>query len=119
MQVQISVYIRIDQAQKLEGEGNKSQVVRDALDLYYAKGEGQMKSIKVIILEANEDYTDKVDETMVAYRDNENDLINDAIAAAESRGYRVMLETEGGCNEHVNADGDEYVAITVWPEEEV
>ncbi len=35
MQIQISVYINKEQADKLEKEENKSQVVRDALDMYY------------------------------------------------------------------------------------
>lgn len=41
MQVQISVYIRLDQAQKLEDEENKSQVVRDALDMYYGRDKNE------------------------------------------------------------------------------
>ena len=35
MLTQISVYITIEQAQKLEKEGNKSKAVRDALDSYW------------------------------------------------------------------------------------
>lgn len=42
MQIQISVYVRLDQAQRLQQEKNQSRVVRDALDLYYAKGESNM-----------------------------------------------------------------------------
>ena len=37
MLVQISVYINVKQAQKLEKEGNKSKAVRDALDMYFEK----------------------------------------------------------------------------------
>ena len=76
-----------------------------------------MKSIKVIILEAGEGYTDKVDETMVAYNDNETTLLEDAIETVEDMGYRIMLDVEGGCCEYVQTDGEDYIAITVWPGE--
>ena len=102
----------------VERETTMSDLVREALD-EYLKGEGQMQSIKVIILEANEDYTDKVGEAEVAYNDNETTLIEDAIETVEDRGYRVMLDAEGGCCEYVSVtDGEPYIAITVWPEEE-
>jgi len=39
MQTQISVYVRVEQAEKLKNEKNQSEVVREALDLYYQKEE--------------------------------------------------------------------------------
>ena len=53
MQTQISVYIRIDQAEKLEHEENKSKVIREALDLYYNQKEGN--KMKKTYYETNED----------------------------------------------------------------
>ena len=46
MQVQISVYVSLEQAQRLDQERNKSEVVRDALDLYYAQKELEAKKKK-------------------------------------------------------------------------
>jgi hypothetical protein len=48
MQTQISVYIRIDQAQKLEEEKNKSEVVRQALDLYFKNNKEENKMFENI-----------------------------------------------------------------------
>ena len=47
MQIQISVYISLDQAQELENYDNKSKVVREALKLYFQEGDKEMTYIDV------------------------------------------------------------------------
>ena len=73
MQTQISVYIRVDQAQKLNKEKNKSEVIRKALDLYYQNPkeviivtrEEMIGGMKGEIIKVNGDWLAENDEEML------------------------------------------------------
>ena len=76
---------------------------------------GQRVEIKVVIIEAGEDYTDPVATSSIP---RGSDELDEAVEEAEGLGFRVMEEDEGGCIELVEvSDGEDYIAVTVWPEE--
>lgn len=59
------------------------------------------------IIEAGDDYTERLEAI-----DLDVNTVEKAIESVADRGYRVMHDTEGGCNEFVD---DDYIAITVFP----
>ena len=78
-----------------------------------AAGKGAL-AIEVAVIEAGNDYTDRVDSFHIARAGTQ--MVQAAIAAVEARGYRVMPDAAGGCCEHVGvSDGDDYIAVTVYP----
>jgi len=78
---------------------------------------GMMKTIQVVIIEAG-DYTERVDTFDLDTAGTEQEMVDQAMAAVAVRGYRVMADSEGGCCEYVGvSDGEDYIAITVYPDE--
>ena len=58
MNVQISVYIRHDQALQLKEEENQSQIVREALDMYFTQKKPEMLGVDQSSLEEAAEYLD-------------------------------------------------------------
>ena len=89
------------------------------LDRALRKELGMMtKTIQVVIIEAGQDYTERVDTFDLDTAGTEQEMVDQAMAAVAVRGYRVMADSEGGCCEYVGvSDGEDYIAITVYPDE--
>lgn len=78
-----------------------------------------MIKIEVAIIEAGDDYTERLEVFEIEEQDTEAATVEAAKAAVADRGYRVMSDDEGGCCEYASvSDAPAYVAITVWPNEE-
>ena len=75
-----------------------------------------MKKIKVVVIEAGPDYTERVDSWEMELPDEEDHAVAEAIEAVEAMGYTVLANDRGGCNEYCAVFGDQdYIAITVTP----
>ena len=73
-----------------------------------------MKKIQVIILEAGPDYLDEVDNFRMEAPENEDRAVAKAIEAVKDRGYKVLLDNQGGNNTYVRIGCEkEYIAVTV------
>lgn len=75
-----------------------------------------MKTMEIVILEVGFDYLDKIDYFYMEVPDDKTQAVAKAIEAVKDRGYEVLLDSRGGCNEYVTVDcKNEYIAITVVP----
>lgn len=73
-----------------------------------------MKTIEIVVLETGPDYLDKVEGFQMEVPGNKDQAIAKAIEAVKDRGYKVLLDDQGGCNEYVTIGNEkEYIAITV------
>lgn len=73
-----------------------------------------MKKIEIVVLEVGLDYLDKVDNFRMEVPEDRAQAVAEAIKAVEARGYTVLPDDQGGCNEYVRVSyGEEYIAITV------
>lgn len=79
-----------------------------------------MKIVKVVVLETTETHTEPIDHFPLTVPANDSKAaVQTAIKEVESKGYRVIPNNLGGCNELCYVSGGEdYIAITVEPEEE-
>jgi len=97
----------------------KSEVLRRAMVDYVRqnqKGEEEVKKIEVVIIEAGLDYTDRLESFEMEVPKDKDQAVAEAIEAVEARGYNVIPNDQGGCNEFVSVtDGEDYIAITVEP----
>ena len=76
-----------------------------------------MKKIEVVIIEAGLDYMDRLESFEMELPEDKDQAVAEAIEAVEVRGYNVIPNDRGGCNEYVSVSGGEdYIAITVEPE---
>ena len=76
-----------------------------------------MKKIEVVIIEAGIDYTSRLESFMMNVTGG--DEVEKAIAEVEKKGYKVIPNDDGGCNEYVSVtDGEDYIAVTVAPNAE-
>ena len=76
-----------------------------------------MKKIEVVIIEAGIDYTSRLESFMMDVTGG--DEVEKAIEAVKARGYTVLPNDRGGCNEYVSVSGGEdYIAVTVAPSAE-
>jgi metal-responsive CopG/Arc/MetJ family transcriptional regulator len=96
----------------------KSEVLRRAM-LEYVRGNkkeaAKMKKIEVVIIEAGIDYTSRLESFMMNVTGG--DEVEKAIAEVEKKGYKVIPNDDGGCNEYVSVtDGEDYIAVTVAPD---
>ena len=76
------------------------------------------KTIEVAVIEAGGGYTERLESLRLDLSGTEQEMVDQAMAAVAVRGYRVMADSEGGCCEYVGvSDGEDYIAITVYPDE--
>ena len=76
-----------------------------------------MEKIEVVIIEAGIDYTSRLESFMMNVTGG--DEVEKAIAEVEKKGYKVIPNDQGGCNEYVSVSGGEdYIAVTVAPKAE-
>lgn len=73
--------------------------------------------IDICIIEAGEDYLHRLDALTATLSGTLPQMVEQAKALVAARGYRVMSDAEGGSCEYVGVSGgDDYIAVTVWPE---
>jgi plasmid stability protein len=96
------------------------ETMEGILDRALRKELGMMtKTIEVAVIEAGGGYTERLESLRLDLSGTEQEMIDQAIAAVAERGYRVMPVAEGGCCAYVGvSDGEDYVAITVYPSSE-
>lgn len=73
--------------------------------------------VEVVVLETTEDNTEPVERFQLVIPVGDlKTAVRMAIDEVEARGYNVIPDNQGGCNEYVSASGGEdYIAITVEP----
>jgi len=99
--------------------GRRWILSREAIERVYKKEAAKMKKIKVVIIEAGIDYTSRLESFEMELPEDKDQAVAEAIEAVEARGYNVIPDEQGGCNEYVSVSGGEdYIAITVEPEKE-
>ena len=75
------------------------------------------KEIDVVIIEAGLNYTYPVEYFKVGMLKDRDQAVAKAIEAVEARGYNVIPNDAGGCNEHNRVSyGEDYITVTVEPE---
>jgi len=117
------VYARLEQEQYewlrrycFENRVAQAEVIREALEMFREAKEAKMKT-KVVVIEAGIDYTSRLESFEMEVPEDEDQAVAEAIKAVEARGYNVIPNDHGGCNEYVSVSGGEdYIAITVEPE---
>ena len=79
-----------------------------------------VRRIEVVVIEAGPDYTERLDSWEMDLPDDETQALAEAIEAVKARGYTVLTDDQGGCNEYcaVFGDGNDYIAVTVVPNAE-
>ena len=96
----------------LEDAGEACYTLEEALEL--AK---KYKEIEVVVIEAGSNYTHPVEYFKVGMPKDKEQAVAKAIEAVEARGYRVIPNDAGGCNEYNRASyGEDYITVTVEPE---
>ena len=119
------VYARLKQEQYewlrrycFENRVAKAEVLRQALEMFREAKEGTtMRKIEVVVIEAGIDYTSRLESFEMELPEDEEQAVAEAIKAVEARGYNVIPNDHGGCNEYVSVSGGEdYIAVTVEPE---
>ncbi|WP_461362428.1 hypothetical protein [Candidatus Darwinibacter acetoxidans] len=96
----------------------QAEVIREALETFREAKEGTtMRKIEVVVIEAGLDYMDRLESFEMELPEDKDQAVAEAIEAVEARGYNVIPDDQGGCNEYVSVSGGEdYIAITVEPE---
>jgi len=76
--------------------------------------------VEVVVLETTIDHTEPIERfRLVVPSGDEKSAVKEAIAEVEARGYTVIADDQGGCNEYVSVtDGEDYIAVTVAPNAE-
>jgi hypothetical protein len=94
----------------------QAAVLRQALEMFREAKEGTtMRKIEVVVIEAGPDYL--LESFELELPDDRARAVAEAIKAVEARGYTVLPDDQGGRNEYVRVSyGEEYIAITVEPE---
>ena len=119
------IYARLEEEQYewlrrycYENRAAQAEVLRQALEMFREAKEGTtMKKIEVVVIEAGLDYMDRLESWEMEVPEDEDQAVAEAMKAVESRGYTVLPNDRGGCNEYVSVSGGEdYIAITVEPE---
>jgi len=65
------------------------------------------------------DYTDRLESFTMELPEDEDQAVAEAVKAVTARGYTVLPDDDGGCNEFMSVtDGEDYIAITVAPSAE-
>jgi len=94
-----------------------AEIMRRGLALYKKqKEELKMRKIEVVIIEAGDNYLDRLESFEMELPEDENQAVAKAIKEVEARGYKVIPNDQGGCIEYVSVSGGEdYIAVTVAP----
>jgi len=94
-----------------------AEIMRRGLALYKKqKEELKMRKIEVVIIEAGDNYLDRLESFEMELPEDENQAVAKAIKEVEARGYKVIPNDRGGCIEYVSVSGGEdYIAVTVEP----
>ena len=76
--------------------------------------------VEVVVLETTIAHTEPIERfRLVVPSGDEKSAVKEAIAEVEARGYTVIADDQGGCNEYVSVtDGEDYIAVTVAPNAE-
>ena len=99
--------------------GRRWILSREAIERVYKKEAAKMKKIEVVIIEAGIDYTSRLESFEMELPEDKDQAVAEAIEAVEARGYTVLPNDRGGCNEYVSVSGGEdYIAVTVAPSAE-
>jgi len=102
----------------LEDAGEACYTLQEVLELakkYWE--ETEMKRIDVVVIEAGSNYTHPVEYFKMEIPKDKEQAIAEAIEAVEARGYTVIPNDRGGCNEYNRVSyGDDYITVTVEPE---
>ncbi len=114
MKDNVAVYVRLRSEQHewllwhcFQTRLSQAEVIRRALDLYRVQEEEKMMDI--VIIEAGLDYMDQLEVIK-----NAAETVSEAIKIVEAKGYSVIPNEQGGCNEYVSVSGGEdYIAVTV------
>lgn len=98
----------------------QAEVIREALKMFREAKEGTtMRKIEVVVIEAGQDYLEKRESFQMELPDDKDQAVTEAIEAVKARGYTVLPNDRGGCNEYVSVtDGEDYIAVTVAPNAE-
>lgn len=99
-----------------EGDGDDPcYTLEEVLEL--AKKYKEIEEIDVVVIEAGWDYMLPVEYFKVRVPRDKEQAISDAIRAVKARGYRVIPNDAGGCNEfNYVSGGESYITVTVEPE---
>lgn len=101
------------------GVTTRAEVVRRLIGIALRSSSPGMGMMDVVIIEAGADYPDQLDTFEIRVLDSGEETVAEAMTMVEDRGYRVMTNAEGGNCELVRlGDGENYIAITVYPDEE-
>ncbi len=73
-----------------------------------------MKKIEVVIIEADLNYMDLLESFEMELPEDRARAVAEAIKAVKARGYNVIPNDQGGCNEY----SEDSIAITVAPDVE-
>ena len=120
-----SIHVRITKEQYewlrhycYENRVAQAEVIREALEMFREAKEGTtMRKIEVVVIEAGLDYMDRLESWEMEVPEDKDQAVAEAIEAVKARGYTVLPNDRGGCNEYVSVSGGEdYIAITVEPE---
>jgi hypothetical protein len=77
----------------------------------------QYKEIDVVVIEAGLNYMHPVEYFKMEIPKDKNQAVAKAIEAVEARGYNVIPNDAGGCNEYNDVScGESYITVTVEPE---
>ena len=118
------IYARLEEEQYewlrrycYENRAAQAEVLRQALEMFREAKEGTtMRKIEVVVIEAGLDYMDRLESFEMELPEDKDQAVAEAIEAVEARGYNVIPDDQGGCNEYVSVSGGEdYIAITVEP----
>ncbi len=109
----------------------KSEVLRRAMLEYVREtkkedvkmtriNHGPNDVVEVVVLETTIAHTEPIERfRLVVPSGDEKSAVKEAIAEVEARGYTVIADDQGGCNEYVSVtDGEDYIAVTVAPNAE-
>jgi len=119
------IYARLEEEQYewlrrycYENRVAQAEVLRQALEMFREAKEGTtMRKIEVVVIEAGLDYMDRLESFEMELPEDKDQAVAEAIEAVKARGYTVLPDDQGGCNEYVRVSyGEEYIAITVEPE---
>ena len=102
----------------LEDAGEACYTLEEVLELakkYWE--EAEIERIDVVVIEAGWDYMLPVEYFKVRAPKDKEQAVADAIRAVKARGYRVISNDAGGCNEYNRVSyGESYITVTVEPE---
>ena len=105
----------------------RSEVLRRAMIEYVRQNEkevremgmGKVEKVEIVVIEAGDDYTDRVESFELEVSADESRAIEEAIEAVKARGYTVLPDDRGGYTAYCSVSGGEdYIAVTVEPAEE-